>query len=60
MKKSKYLPFKLTKLFSLTLKSIVLFIGLNIILTTILILIKEQIHENFKLDTSYSYFRDTR
>ena len=32
----------------MTLKTLILFIGLNIILTTIFVLIKEQIQENFQ------------
>ena len=45
MKRSNYLTFKLKKLLSMTLKTLILFIGLNIILTTIFVLIKEQIQE---------------
>ena len=44
----------------MTLKTIILFIGLNIILTTIFILIKEQIQENFQKETSYLHRKDTR
>ena len=44
----------------MTLKTIILFIGLNIILTTIFILIKEQIQEDFRKETSYLYIKDTR
>ena len=60
MKRSNYLTFKIKKLLSLTLKTIILFIGLNIILTTIFVLIKEQIQENFQKETSYLYLKDTR
>ena len=60
MKRSNYLTFKLKKLFSITLKTLILFIGLNIILTTIFVLIKEQIQENFQKETSYLYLKDTR
>ena len=58
MKKNKYLPFKLPYLFSITLKIIVLFIGLNIILTTIFVLIKEQIQQTFQKETSSLYLKD--
>ena len=44
----------------MTLKTLILFIGLNITLTTIFILIKEQIQENFQQETSYLYLKDTR
>ena len=60
MKKSNYLIFRLKKLLSMTLKTLILFIGLNIILTTIFVLIKEQIQENFKEETSYLYLNNTR
>ena len=60
MKRSNYLIFRLKKLLSITLKSLILFIGLNIILTTIFVLIKEQIQENFQKETSYLYLKDTR
>ncbi len=60
MKRSNYLTFKLKKLLSMTLKTLILFIGLNIILTTIFVLIKEQIQENFQKETSYLYLKDTR
>ena len=60
MKRSNYLTFKLKKLLSMTLKTIILFIGLNIILTTIFVLIKEQIQENFQKETSYLYLKDIR
>ena len=60
MKRSNYLTFKIKKLLSMTLKTIILLIGLNIILTTIFVLIKEQIQENFQKETSYLYPKDTR
>ena len=60
MKRSNYLTFRLKKLLSITLKTLILFIGLNIILTTIFILIKEHIQENFQKETSYLYLKDTR
>ena len=60
MKKSNYLTIRLKKLLSMTLKTVILFIGLNIILTTIFVLIKEQIQENFQKETSYLYLKDTR
>ena len=60
MKRSNYLTFSLKKLLSMTLKTLILFIGLNIILTTIFVLIKEQIQENFQKETSYLYLKDTR
>ena len=60
MKGSNQLTFKLKKLLSISLKTLILFIGLNIILTTIFVLIKEQIQENFQKETSYLYHKDTR
>ena len=60
MKKSNYLTFKLKKFLSMTLKTLILFIGLNIILTTIFVLIKEQIQENFQKETSSLYLKDMR
>ena len=60
MKRINYLTFILKKLLSMTLKTLILFIGLNIILTTIFVLIKEQIQENFQKETSYLYLKDTR
>ena len=60
MKKSNYFPFKLTNYVSITLKCIVLFIGLNIILTTFFVLIKEQIRDNFQKETSYLSFKYMR
>ena len=60
MKRSNYLTIRLKKLLSMTLKTLILFIGLNIILTTIFVLIKEQIQENFQKETSYLYLKDTR
>lgn len=60
MKRSNYLTFRLKKLLSITLKTLILFIGLNIILTTIFVLIKEQIQENFQKETSYLYLKDIR
>ena len=60
MKRSNYLTIRLKKLLSMTLKTVILFIGLNIILTTIFVLIKEQIQENFQQETSYLYLKDVR
>jgi len=60
MKRSNYLTFKLKKFLSITLKTLILFIGLNIILTTIFVLIKEQIQENFQKETSSLYLKDIR
>ena len=60
MKRSNYLTFRLKKLLSMTLKTVILFIGLNIILTTIFVLMKEQIQENFQQETSYLYLKNTR
>ncbi len=60
MKRINYLTFRLKKLLSITLKTLILFIGLNIILTTIFVLIKEQIQENFLKETSYLYLNDAR
>ena len=44
----------------MTLKTLIIFIGLNIIITTIFVLMKEQIQENFQKETSYLYLKDTR
>ena len=60
MKKNNFLTFKLKKLLSIILKILILLIGLNIILTTILILIKEQMQENFQKETSYLYLKNMR
>ena len=60
MKRSNYLTIRLKKLLSMTLKTVILFIGLNIILTTFLVFIKEQIQENSQKETSYLYLKDTR
>ena len=60
MKKSNFLTFKLNKLLSIILKTLILFIGLNIILSTIFVFIKEQIQEKFQKETNYLYFKDTR
>ena len=60
MKRSNYLTFRLKKLLSMTLKTLILFIGLNIILTTIFVLIKEQIQENSQKEISYLYLKDRR
>jgi len=60
MIRNNYLPFKLRKLLSMTLKSIILFIGFNIILTTIIIALKEKTQDNFQIETSYLYFKDIR
>ena len=58
MKRSNYLTFKLKKFLSITLKTLILFIGLNIILTTIFVLIKEQIQQTFQKETSSLYLKD--
>ena len=58
MKKSNYLTFKLNNFLSMTLKTLILFIGLNIILTTIFVLIKEQIQQTFQKETSSLYLKD--
>ncbi len=55
MKGKNFLPFKLTYLLSITLKTIILFIGLNIILTTIYVLIKDQIEDNSQREISSLY-----
>ena len=60
MKRINYLTFRSKKLLSMTLKTIILLIGLNIILTTIFVLIKEQIQENFQKETNYLYLKDIR
>ena len=58
MKKNNFLTFKLKKLLSIILKTIILLIGLNIILTTIFVLIKEQMQENFQKETGYLYLKN--
>ena len=60
MTRINYLSFKLKNLLSITLKIVILFIGLNIISTTIFVLIKEQIKDNFQKEISYIYFKDIR
>ena len=60
MKRINYLTFRSKKLLSVILKTIILFIGLNIILTTIFVSIKEQIQENFQKESSYLYLKDIR
>tara|TARA_Y100001933_G_scaffold226804_1_gene241060 strand:- start:42 stop:224 length:183 start_codon:yes stop_codon:yes gene_type:complete len=60
MKKSRYLPFILTKVLSITFKTLVLLIALNIILTTMFVLIKEQLQDNSQREASYLYFKDIR
>ena len=60
MKRRNYLSFRIKQLLSMTLKNLILLIGLNIILTTIFVLIKEQIQENFQKETSYLSLKDTR
>ena len=60
MKKSRNLPFILTKILSITLKILVLLIALNIILTTMFVLIKEQLQDNSQREASYLYFKDIR
>ena len=60
MKNNNFLIFKLKKLLSIIVKTLILLIGLNIILTTIFILIKEQIQENFQKETSYLFLKDMR
>tara|TARA_Y100001978_G_C23289035_1_gene243885 strand:+ start:282 stop:461 length:180 start_codon:yes stop_codon:yes gene_type:complete len=52
MKINKFLPFKFKSILSISLKTLFLFIGLNIILTTIFVLIKDQIKENYQKETS--------
>ena len=60
MKRSNYLTIRLKKLLSMTLKTVILFIGLNIILTTIFVLMQEHIQENFQKEKRYSYLKDRR
>ena len=60
MKRSNYLTIRLKKLLSMTLKTLILFIGINIILTTIFVLIQEQIQEKFQKESSYLYPKDMR
>jgi len=60
MKNNNCLTFKLKKLLSITLKTLTLIIGLNIIFTTIFILIKEQPQEKFHKETSYLYLKNMR
>ena len=44
----------------MTLKTLILFIGLDVILTTIFVFIREQIPENFRQETSFLYLKDER
>ena len=60
MKKNNFLTFKLNKLLSIILKTLILLIGINILLTTIFSLIKEEIQDNFQKETSYLYLKDMR
>ena len=60
MIRNNYLPFKLRNLLSMTLKSIILLIGLNIIFTTIIIAIKEKIQDNLHIETSHFYLKDVK
>ena len=58
MKRINYLSFNLKNLLLITLKIIVLFIGLNIFLTTIFVIIKEQIKEDSQKEISHIYFKN--
>ena len=53
MKRINYFSFKLKNLLSMTLKILVLLIGLNILLTTLFVIVKEQIKDNFQKETSH-------
>ena len=53
MKRIDLLPFKLNYLLFTALKIIILFIGFNILLTTIFVLLKDQNKDNFVEETSY-------
>ena len=54
MKRINYLSFKLKNLLSMTLKIIILLIGLNILLSTIYVIFKD----NFQKETSYIYLKN--
>ena len=58
MKRINYLSLNLKNLLLITLKIIVLFIGLNIFLTTIFVIIKEQIKEDSQKEISHIYFKN--
>ena len=58
MKRINYLSFNLKNLLLITLKIIVLFIGLNIFLTTIFVIIKEQIKDDSQKEISHIYFKN--
>ena len=60
MKRSNDLSFKLTDLLSKILRSIILFVGLNIIFTTIFVIMKEEIQYNLQKEISFLYVRDIR
>ena len=60
MKRINYLPFKFDQLFSLFLKTLILVIGINILLTTIFILVKDQIRDNYQQKASYLFLKDIR
>ena len=54
MKRINYLSFKLKNLLSMTLKIIILLIGLNILLSTIYVIFKD----NSQKETSYIYLKN--
>ena len=58
MKRIDLLPFKLNYLLFTALKIIILFIGFNILLTTIFVLLKDQNKDNFVEETSYLLTKD--
>ena len=58
MKRIDLLPFKLNNLLFTALKIIILFIGFNILLTTIFVLLKDQNKDNFVEETSYLLTKD--
>ncbi len=60
MRRSNFSHLKLTNFFSITLKTVVLIFGLNIILTTIFVLIKDQIQENYPKEISCLYLKRIR
>ena len=60
MKRSNDLSFKLTDLLPNILRSIILFVGLNIIFTTIFVIMKEEIQYNLQKEISFLYVRDIR
>tara|TARA_Y100000589_G_scaffold139752_1_gene133531 strand:- start:888 stop:1070 length:183 start_codon:yes stop_codon:yes gene_type:complete len=60
MEKSNCLIFKLKNLLSITLKTILLVVGLNVLLTTIFVLTNEKRPDNNQKEISYINFKKIR